>query len=908
LPVRQAVELVISGDLDAAPRARAFVTLSLDGQDPDLVDNARLVVTELVTNATLHGLPPVVVRVELEELGCRIEVEDARKSLPLMPLHSTDAMTGRGLRLIAAVSAGWGVEPFAGGKRIWARLQHDHTLAQAAPDIDVEALLAEWKHDEPDEAMYTVRLGAVPTDLLLEAKAHIDNVVREVTLASGAPSASIPHEIAELIGAVTRDFASARADIKRQALEASSRGDVETELVLTQPVSAADAGERYLKALDIVDQFAREARMLTLEAPPVHKVFRRWYVQALVDQLRLESAGAAAEPPRTFVQVLAGEMAEVARLRDAADRLALLQDIAAELTGAVTVEEIAAVVIDKASEFLGALTGRVMLVDGDVLRSVATHGGLASAVALYEEVPLAADLPGSVVVRQRESLLFRGLNQLVDRFPVLAGVYDTDRTLHVAPLIIGDHVLGVLTLSFAVGGRLDPDAQADFVQALADALAQAVERAQALQSAEIARERLAYLAEASVVLSASLDFDATAAAVGALLVPRLADWAAVQVLEGTALVTVALQHFDPDKLLWGQAAAGEYPTDMSSPTGAANVIRTGETELYPTLPAELIEASAKSPQHLELLRQFGMSSALVVPLTGRRGTFGAITLIHAESGRHYSDEDVPFALDVARRAALALETAQVLRDQSGRLADVTRVAEAAQHAILAPPPEQIGPVALAARYVSAAAEALIGGDLYEVVARPGAVRLLIGDVRGKGLAAVRTATIVLGEFRSAAADLDDLAGVARQLDRRLHSYVTSEEFVTALLAEVRDDGSYTLCVCGHPPVMLASRGTVVPISALPSVPLGLGADPTATTGQLHPGDRLLMMTDGLLEARRPDRQFVDVSEIVHPLAAGGHLGTALDNVLASLRAAIGGELGDDLALLAAEYVGPSPTS
>jgi serine phosphatase RsbU (regulator of sigma subunit) len=233
---------------------------------------------------------------------------------------------------------------------------------------------------------------------------------------------------------------------------------------------------------------------------------------------------------------------------------------------------------------------------------------------------------------------------------------------------------------------------------------------------------------------------------------------------------------------------------------------------------------------------------------------------------------------------------------------VTRVAEAAQHAILAPPPAQIGPVSLAARYVSAAAEALVGGDLYEVVARPGAVRLLIGDVRGKGLAAVRTATVVLGEFRAAAADVDDLAEVARQIDRRVRAYLSEEDFITALIAEVADDGTFTVAVCGHPPALLASGDTVTAIDCAPTLPLGLGAEPTLATGRLAVGDRLVLMTDGILEARGADHEFVDLAGLVSAVGRGG-LDAALDQVLAALHAAVGPELGDDLALLAAEFTG-----
>lgn len=900
-------ELTLDTQADLVPRARAFVTSSLADHNPSAVDDARLVATELVTNAAMHGAPPVVVRVMESHDRIRVEVEDSGQSLPVIPAHSTEAMTGRGLSLVAAVSSGWGVEPgSAGGKVVWAELALAGAGGETAspPDMDIDALLASWGDDDELEPVFTVRLGAVPTDLLLAAKSHIDNVVREATLQGrGSRGTPNPPQIDELIETVTQGFVSARNEIKRQAIDAAAAGRAETELVLTQPASAAEAGERYLAALDVADQYARQARLLTLEAPPVHKVFRRWYVQALVDQLRAKSAGREAPPPRTFLQVLADEIEAVAQLRDASERLDLLQTVASDLTGARTVEDIAAIVVDRATEFLGAMGGRVMLVDGDVLRTVAARGGTRESVERYDEIPLSLDLPGGRVIRERKALVLRNAAHMAELFPALAGIFESDRSLHVAPLVIGDHSLGVLSLTFPIGGRLDPEAQAAFVQALADALAQAIERADAMHAAETANDRLSFLADASVALSTTLDYDATAHAICELLVPRLADWCVVQALEGATLTNLALKHFDPDKLAWAQRMEGMYPVDMTAPTGAPNVIRTGTSEIYPDLPPELIEASAQSEEHLQVLRALGLSSAVVVPLAGRSGVFGAVTLIYAESGRHYCDEDLRFVEDVARRGALALETARVLRDQLGRLATVTRVAEAAQHAILAPPPDRIGPVALAARYVSAAAEALVGGDLYEVVARPGAVRLLIGDVRGKGLAAVRTATIALGEFRAAAADVDDLRDVARQLDRRVRDYLGEEDFVTALIAEVREDGSFSVAACGHPPALLVRDGTVTTVEAAPTLPLGLGADPTVVTGRLQRGDRLVLMTDGLLEARGPDREFVDVMALVRSLAQGQALGPALDALLAELRRAVGAELGDDLALLVAEYTG-----
>jgi serine phosphatase RsbU (regulator of sigma subunit) len=912
--VQTLAELRLGSEPDAIPRARRFAVTALADHPQALIDDAALIVTELLTNAVLHGEPPVTLRVRHSDDRVRVEVEDTGRKMPVAVRHSADAMTGRGLPLVAALSASWGVDAAqsGAGKSVWAELTPESAAApptQAEPEVDLDAFLAAWHDDEDDNAVtrYTVRLGSVPTDLLLAAKGHIDNVVREFTLARSDPAHGDPEmqkHFSELIETVTRGFADARADIKRQAVEAAARGDVQTELVLTLPLSAADAGEQYLLALDEADGYARAARMLTLATPPAHRVFRQWYVQALVDQLR--ALGRGDEPPtiRTFPQRLADEVEDLASLREAWDRLQLLQKVTADLTSARTVEDIAGVVVDSAHDHLGAISARVYLLNGDTLYSIAAHGADAALEQAYPSVPVTADLPGGVVVRSGRPLLLRNLAQIVEQFPALADLYagEPERTLHVAPLIVGDHTLGVLSLTFSGGGLLGEESQAGFVNSLADALAQALERATALDEARAANERLAFLAEASFALSGSLDYRETLSAVARTLVPRLADWCVIQVVESGELTTVALAHHDPAKVQWAEQMSGRYPTDMDATTGSPNVIRTGRSELYADIPDELLVAAAVDEEHLQLIRALGMSSALVVPLTGRVGTFGAITLISAESGRRYSENDIVFAEDVARRAALAVETAHAFREQSGRLAEVTRIAEAAQLAILAPPPEQIGPVALAARYVSAATEALVGGDLYEVVARPNAVRLLIGDVRGKGLAAVRAATVVLGEFRAAAADIDDLADVAVQIDRRLRPYLGDEDFVTALLAEINDDGSFSIANCGHPPALLATAGTVGELTTEDTLPLGLGAQPVLTTGQLSPDDRLLLYTDGVIEARDRNGAFVDLLPLIEPLRTGA-LGDVLDAVIAALHDAVGPELGDDLALLVAEYRG-----
>ncbi|MCW2547232.1 MAG: hypothetical protein JWN96_1692, partial [Mycobacterium sp.] len=841
------------------------------------------------------------------ERHVRDEVEDTGHALPVQAGNSGESITGRGLSLVSALSISMGVNKTqSGGKVVWAQLAvtANACASRLAPEMDVDDLLAYWSSAEPTEPLFEVRLGSAPTSLLLAAKGHVDNLVRELTLAKAQETAtgvSLPAGLAELVTTVIFGFSDARAEIKRQALAAAAQGNAVTELVLKLPLSAADAGEQYLAALDEADGYARAARLLTLASPRSHRIFRRWYIQAVADQLRAAARGDDAPPAEPFTAALANEVERLFRLEDTWAKLQLLQKVTGELTKATTVTDVAATVVNNAFEFLGVDTARVFLLTEDrVLKSVAVRGGDPALIPRYQEFSLDADLPGSVAVRTGEPIVLRNVEQIRERFPELVKIHSLERSLHLAPLIIGERTVGLLSLSFPGGGDVDERAQADFVGALGDALAQAMERALAMERAIDANDRLAFLADASVALSGTLDFQGTLDAVTKLLVPRLADWCVVQLVNGDELTTVAIQHADQMKADSARAVGDRYPTKMNAPNGSAVVARTGQSAIFPTIPSRLIELVARDSEQLEIFRNVGMSSVLLVPLAGRSAVIGVVTLIYAESGRHYAQADVPFAEDVARRAALALETAETFREQSWRLAMVTRVADAAQRAILAPPPARLGSLLLAARYVSAAAEARVGGDLYEVVERPGAVRLLIGDVRGKGLAAVRTATIVLGEFRAAAVDIADLGQVARHIDRRIRPYLGDEDFVTALIAEIGDDGHYSIVCCGHPPALIVTGGQIHELELEHALPLGLGTTPTVKTGQLSAGDRLLLYTDGAIESRRPDGQFVELTHIAEPIAHA-ELNVGLDGVLAALREAIGSEPADDIALLVAEY-------
>jgi serine phosphatase RsbU (regulator of sigma subunit) len=244
--------------------------------------------------------------------------------------------------------------------------------------------------------------------------------------------------------------------------------------------------------------------------------------------------------------------------------------------------------------------------------------------------------------------------------------------------------------------------------------------------------------------------------------------------------------------------------------------------------------------------------------------------------------------------------------QSKVLARVRSVAETAQHVVLREVPPELEQVRTAVAYRAAAAEARIGGDLYEAVSTRFGDRLLIGDVRGKGLPAVEAAADVLGVFREAAHTEPELSRVADRMHAMLaRRPVRDEEFVTAVLLSVDPERPTVEIVnCGHPPPLLMRDGRVAAlVPAEPRPPLGLfdlAAGPGRATGaawaRFNPGDTLLLYTDGTTEARDGAGRFFDLAAFLtgRPATSPADL-TA--QILAGLAAHAGARLDDDVALL-----------
>ena len=177
-----------------------------------------------------------------------------------------------------------------------------------------------------------------------------------------------------------------------------------------------------------------------------------------------------------------------------------------------------------------------------------------------------------------------------------------------------------------------------------------------------AEEADRYLTRAGQVLGSSLDYETTLRQLAQVVVPELADWCAVHIVEEDGVPReLAVAHVDPAKVAWASEISRRYPPRLDAPTGVPNVLRTAKPEIYPNITDEMVVAGAVDEEHLRLSRQLGLKSALIVPLVSNQRAIGALTLVSAESGRRYSDEDLPLASELARRAATAVEHARLHR-------------------------------------------------------------------------------------------------------------------------------------------------------------------------------------------------------------------------------------------------------
>ncbi|GAQ67799.1 PP2C family protein-serine/threonine phosphatase [Streptomyces scabiei] len=330
-----------------------------------------------------------------------------------------------------------------------------------------------------------------------------------------------------------------------------------------------------------------------------------------------------------------------------------------------------------------------------------------------------------------------------------------------------------------------------------------------------------------------------------------------------------------------------------------------------------------TPREFTAVPFFTAAPLVAAPLFSLHGTVitGIVSISGVSAVRgYYGDTGQVDAITeiatVITVAVLAVLINRLVRRSDARLATAREIAEAAQRAVLPVPQERIGGLEIAARYEAAQAGASIGGDLYAVQDSPHGVRLIVGDVRGKGLGAVSAVAVLIGAFREAAEQESTLEAVAQRLERALAREATRREaalrdaaveyegFVTAVLAEFpHGAGRARIVNRGHPsPLLLLADGTLCSLDApRPALPLGmedLGAWPDRAEEAGFPrGATLLFHTDGLSEARDACGVFYDPIERLsgRVFSAPRALVTTLAD---EVRRHTGDSTTDDMALLA----------
>ncbi|MCA1699850.1 MAG: SpoIIE family protein phosphatase, partial [Actinobacteria bacterium] len=416
--------------------------------------------------------------------------------------------------------------------------------------------------------------------------------------------------------------------------------------------------------------------------------------------------------------------------------------------------------------------------------------------------------------------------------------------------------------------------------------------------AEHAEHRAAFLAGAGAALSSSLDPETTLERVAELTVPELADWCMVDIVtDGRPLRRVAVATSDEDKRELAFEIARRYPLDRAVEGGMAKALGRGEPELIAEVPTELLETLAQDTEHLRMLLEMGLVSAMFVPLTARGRTLGAMALGSADSGRRFGGEDLKTAEDLASRAATAIDNARLYKSRSD-------VARTLQRSLLPPVLPSIPGCEVAARYRPAGEANEVGGDFYDLFELgEGSWALAIGDVCGKGAEAAATTGLARHTLRAAAMRESRPSRMLAVLNEALLSQRRPEEFCTVALGSLAPSSAgmrLTLAGAGHPRPLVARADGSVEEVGLHGTALGVLTELEATDCaiELGRGDTIVFYTDGLLDAQAPEvivgeREMISrlrSCQGLEPAACAEHLE----------RAAVGGaaaEPRDDMAIL-----------
>jgi anti-sigma regulatory factor (Ser/Thr protein kinase) len=272
---------------EAVPTARAVLRSAVAGTSVEgRLDDGELALSELVTNALLHGRDPISLTLRVGPDRLRVEVCDGNPVSPSFSMLDRTAVTGRGLLLISAVSDSWGVDPAPTGKVVWFELQVGRDVQDR---LDVDALLASWGDElVEDPALEDVRvvLTDLDVELVARAEAHVQALLRELALVlSTDTGTAADRRTAGSVLAAAAAVDPVRVDLRHQLSVAVARGAHRVDVTVTIRRADAEVVRDFAHAVDDADRLSRTGRLLTVATPVELSDVRRSYLRRVLAQL-----------------------------------------------------------------------------------------------------------------------------------------------------------------------------------------------------------------------------------------------------------------------------------------------------------------------------------------------------------------------------------------------------------------------------------------------------------------------------------------------------------------------------------------------------------------------------------------------------------------------------------------------
>lgn len=406
-----------------------------------------------------------------------------------------------------------------------------------------------------------------------------------------------------------------------------------------------------------------------------------------------------------------------------------------------------------------------------------------------------------------------------------------------------------------------------------------------------------FLLVASRGLDASLDFTETARTIARTAVPELAELCVLDFVRPDGTIGDSIvAGIDPEAAARLERIRRDAPLDPNGRHPVAQVLREGRPMIWRDLTSpEVVTDVAQSDAHLKLMIDAGYTSAAVVGLVARGRKLGAVSFLHARSDLRYDSADLELLNELGERAAIALDNARLYQERA-------RIADTLQRGLRPPRPAEVPGLELAVVFEAAGEGIEVGGDLYDVLPTEDGCWILIGDVAGKGTEAAGVSVAVRHSVRGLTREIEHPWEVLQRVNELLLEGTTLNDFATALLIRMREEGGewkVALAAAGHPPAIHLTRDGPLQLGGGSM----LGARPDPPLGEhetaLREGETLVLYTDGWTEAGPPSvhRGPDAIAKMAHELA-DLPVGEVTQRLRLEAITRGGGSLDDDLVVIA----------